>query len=123
MTFVCVVILFAAILSTLFRAIVLSNKSDRFIAHDIWKYDVLSRHVWLWMGTGLILLPIVKTVPLNQWLALAITWGASVAMVWLLPSRILSNNKKSAKSNEGSLTVTTKNVSDVAVNKQSDSKD
>ena len=123
MIFVCAVVLFAAILSTLFRAIVLSSKSDRFIAHDIWKYDVLSRHVWLWMGTGLILLPIIATVQLNQWFALAITWVVSVAMVWLLPSRLLGKSKKSAEPNEGSLTVVTKNDSDVAVNRQSNSED
>ena len=50
MGFVAVVVVVGSVLCALLRAVVLSRHAGRFLAHDVWKYDVGMRYAWLVVG-------------------------------------------------------------------------
>lgn len=77
-----------AIVSTVFRALVLSRHAHRFLQHDIWLYDTGARIAWLIIGVvalvGLGLWPI----PFETWCVLAFSWGVAFSVVWWVSPRL-----------------------------------
>ena len=85
MGFVALVVVVGSVLCALLRTVVLSRHAGRFLAHDVWLYDVGMRYAWLVVGVVALVFLGLRPVALGDWLQLLVLWLLGVGVVWLIP--------------------------------------
>ena len=85
MGFVALVVVVGSVLCALLRTVVLSRHAGRFLAHDVWKYDVGMRYAWLVVGGGALVFLGLRPVAWGDWLQILVLWLLGVGVVWLIP--------------------------------------
>ena len=85
MEFVALVFVVGSVLCALLRTVVLSRHAGRFLAHDVWLYDVGMRYACLVVGVVALVFLGLRPVSLGDWLQILVLWLLVLGVVWLIP--------------------------------------
>ena len=85
MGFIALVIVGGSVLCSLLRTVVISRHAGRFLAHDVWKYDVGMRYAYLVVGVVVLVFLGLRPVAWGDWLQILVLWLLGVGVVWLIP--------------------------------------
>ena len=88
MLFLFLILLLGTAVCVLLRSLVLSRHAQRFLAHDLWRYDTGMRYAWIGIGVAFLSVAAFRGESLAEWLTLAAMWLGGLVVVWCVPPRL-----------------------------------